>query len=573
MQILIQHISGSKANRTDHFDTDSVSEITFGRDTGSTVAYDATQDDDVSRLHATLRVRQENGIAFLLRDNNSTNGTRVNGRRITDEVQLAPEDKVELGLGGPTFIFDVQPRPPSMMAKTRVIGSTSISDTRVITSAPPPTAARTPAASTVASARPGIGRDTVMGLLQQERQATSRLWMIITALIVAVIGAGGGALYWRMTQDKQQTATELAAANNRTAQLMQTQQAQKDTQDLLQQKVGVTPNEIVRDYAMSTVKINVHWRLYDKVTGKPAFQKVVTRKDVRYRAYVRMPDQKLVPWLTTDGEGGTNSEMQVTGTGSGFLVNEDGFIITNKHVAAGWLVHYVETSDMSFIIYDLGKKEGFFYPNVNEMMPEDRLQIQNWIPSDSVYMFDSRFPYRLDSSTEGRNDLLEVQFPGGSRPISARLIRTSAEADIALVKIDMPKKLPKVQIAPGVDPPAVGGAITVLGYPCTCMETVRLMTTNEAGDVRQLRDTIPEPTVVAGTIARLSDPIMQKPGEVLLGSGGDLYVLNAAADHGNSGGPVFDSTGNVIAVLTYGSASRETTTFAVPIKYATELLE
>ena len=573
MQILIQHVSGSKANRTDHFDTDAVSEITFGRDAGSTVVYDAIQDDDVSRLHATLRVRQENGIAFLLRDNNSTNGTRVNGRRITEEIQLAPEDKVELGLGGPTFIFDVQPRPPSLMAKTRAIGAATTSNTRVITSAPPPTASHTQVASTIASGKPGVGRETVMGMLQQERQATSRLWVLITAIIVVVIGAGGGALYWRMTQDKQQTETALAAANNRTAQLMQTQQAQKDRQDLLQQKVGVTPNEIVSDYGESTVKISVHWRLYDKVTGKPAFQKVVTRNQVRYRAYVRLPEQKLVPWLTTEGEGGTNSEMQVTGTGSGFLVSEDGFIITNKHVAAGWLVHYVETNDMSFIIFDLGKKEGFFYQTVGEMMPADRSQIANWIPSDSVYMFDSKIPSRLDSSTEGRNDLLEVQFPGGSRPINARLIRTSAEADIALVKIDMPKKLPKVQIAAGENPPAVGGAITVLGYPCACMETVRFMTTNEAGDVRQLRETIPEPTVAAGTIARLSDPIVQKSGQVLIGSGGDLYVLNAAADHGNSGGPVFDSTGNVIAVLTYGHPSRETTTFAVPIKYARELLE
>jgi serine protease Do len=91
--------------------------------------------------------------------------------------------------------------------------------------------------------------------------------------------------------------------------------------------------------------------------------------------------------------------------------------------------------------------------------------------------------------------------------------------------------------------------------------------------MRRHVEPIPETAVIRGTITRLSDPIMErKPGETLFGGLGDVYVLNAAADHGTSGGPVFDSTGKVIGVLTYGTA-RETTTLAVPVKYARALLE
>jgi serine protease Do len=575
MQILIQHTSGSKANRVDHIDVDSVSEITFGRDPGATIQYDLVQDDDVSRVHAKLRVRKENGPTFLLVDNNSTNGTRVNGHRITAETQLFPEDKVELGSGGPSFIFDLQPRPASLIARTRVINNPTLdARTRMAHGAtaaamPPTTAA---VAGTTMGARRGIGTQTVMGLLQNERRITSRRWAYVSLAILVLMGLAGGGLYWRMLQDKQQVAARLEETNRRAARLAEDARVQKDMAAQLKQKVGVTPEEIVGDYARSTVQINFHWRLYDKVTGKPVFQKVYTREGRKYLAYIRMRDQELVPWLTTDSDAGKNSQMDASGFGSGFVVSDDGFIITNKHVAAGWQVHYADTSNLSFVIVSPGQKpEWTYYQSIVQAFPQDRNRIQNWIPSDAAALFDANVPVAVgNSSTEGRDDLLEVQFPRG-RAITARLVRTSDEVDIALIKIDSPTKLVPVPIADDT-PPAMGGAVTVLGYPCTCVDTVRYMTTNEAGDFRQHAEIVPEPTVTTGTVARLSSPLAQRPGESMLGSEGDVYMLNVAADHGNSGGPVFDGNGKVVAVLTYGT-SRITVSEAVPISYGRTLLK
>jgi hypothetical protein len=48
----------------------------------------------VSRRHASLR---RAGERWLLRDLGSSNGTRVNGIRVTDEVEVRPGDQLNLG--------------------------------------------------------------------------------------------------------------------------------------------------------------------------------------------------------------------------------------------------------------------------------------------------------------------------------------------------------------------------------------------------------------------------------------------------------------------------------------------
>ena len=51
-------------------------------------------DPSVSRRHARLR---RDGARWLLRDLGSRNGTRVNGMRVTDEVEVRPGDQLSLG--------------------------------------------------------------------------------------------------------------------------------------------------------------------------------------------------------------------------------------------------------------------------------------------------------------------------------------------------------------------------------------------------------------------------------------------------------------------------------------------
>src|SRR5271155_3834678 len=134
-RIVIRHLSGSKTNQIEQFDLDGLTKITLGRDPASKIVYDLQRDDAVSRRHAVIRIKNERELYFRIADLNSSNGTLLNGERIGGEVELLPDDVIELGAGGPKFAFDVQPRPSYLPARTRSMGAISALDaaaTRVV---------------------------------------------------------------------------------------------------------------------------------------------------------------------------------------------------------------------------------------------------------------------------------------------------------------------------------------------------------------------------------------------------------------------------------------------------------
>ena len=55
-------------------------------------------EDCVSRSHAEL---SRDGERWFLRDLGSSNGTRVNGLRVSEEIEVRPGDR--LSLGGATY--------------------------------------------------------------------------------------------------------------------------------------------------------------------------------------------------------------------------------------------------------------------------------------------------------------------------------------------------------------------------------------------------------------------------------------------------------------------------------------
>jgi len=65
--------------------------VTIGRSPGSDIVI---ADDYISSAHARI---VPSGERIVLEDLGSTNGTVVNGRRITSPVTLAPGDEIDLG--------------------------------------------------------------------------------------------------------------------------------------------------------------------------------------------------------------------------------------------------------------------------------------------------------------------------------------------------------------------------------------------------------------------------------------------------------------------------------------------
>lgn len=74
-------------------------ECTIGRDPGCRVV---VRRNDVSRTHA--RIFREGG-RYMLADLDSSNGTYVNGRRITAPQQLQSDDQISVGTGAPVLRF------------------------------------------------------------------------------------------------------------------------------------------------------------------------------------------------------------------------------------------------------------------------------------------------------------------------------------------------------------------------------------------------------------------------------------------------------------------------------------
>ncbi len=582
-RIVIRHLSGSKINQIDQFDLAGLQEITLGRDPKSTVAYDVQRDDAVSRRHAVIRIKNDKELYFRIADLNSSNGTMLNGERIGGEVELLPEDVIELGSGGPKFTFDVQPRPASLPSRTRTMGAVDAAATRIVAAAQagataernvvPETQERgaaTTATTSSTSARTPVGKATILRMLTEERRSGRQVWIAALAAVLVLAIIGGGAIWWHgqsvATQLQQQVAAQAARS----------EAIRTEAADALAKSIGLKPADIKR-LGESTVYIHVQWQLYDRGSGRQIFQKMTKVGDDMLPAYVRLEDGRLVRWLTLDSD--RTSYYRAVGsdhTGSGFVINEQGFILTNKHVASSWGSVYEDfhTNNWSRgVVYTIRSDRHETMRNVDGVR-----NLNQWIPDNGGYLFEAARPNPISNDERdfyGRNDVLTVQFPGTREEINATLLRASGEADVAEIKVDSTQSLSKLELADD-NTVQIGQKIILLGYPGVSQETYGVQQSNEGGRLRDKVVYIPEPTVTEGVVAKLptkTDRQDQSNGMTMIGSTGDTYQLDIFAGPGHSGGPVIDSTGKVIAIMSMRRISAEHVSFAVPVSYVRELLQ
>ena len=556
-RIVVRHLSGSKANQIEQFSAEDLTELVIGRDRSATIVFDAPGDDLVSRRHAAIRRRPGDAVAYEIADLGSSNGTFVNGVRIAAETELQPGDTIELGRGGPRVSFDLDPRP---LARTRVVQAAAMPATRVVNTAAetaPPTAAKQ-----------AVGRETVARMLTDQRRSTNRVWLYSAAAAVLLVALIGGGLYWNGRQGEADIARQIAGAQQRSDQNLQQSLA----------KMGLSPSQIAAKYTSATVQIRMQWRLYDKQTGRPVFQKTLPYEGKLLPAYVKSGEKAVVRWLTLDDENSTNRPIGITGdwssTGSGFIVNPQGYILTNKHVAAPWELPYHR--DEIGVAYLLN-------PNTNQYQlvrfnPNPFLKA--WVPSEGGYLFDGRAPKPIgEASFDGRAETLTVRFPNKTTSLPAHLLRSANNADVALIKVDSVQTLDTVKLAASDDTINVGDRVVVLGYPSNDNRIIVERTNVENHLQSTTVAEIPSPTLTEGIIARMAGGIEKaSDGTIRHTTMGDIIEMTInASGHGNSGGPVFDSSGRVIGLFTYGLQVGDSDTAnesgAVPIKYGRQLIE
>ena len=115
----------------------------------------------------------------------------------------------------------------------------------------------------------------------------------------------------------------------------------------------------------------------------------------------------------------------------------------------------------------------------------------------------------------------------------------------------------------------------MLGYPGVSEKTYIVMETRENGRSSRRQELVPEPTVTEGIISRLGSAVRKEGQATVVGTIEDAFQLSVnATGAGNSGGPVFNTKGQVIGLFTYGrNYGGASVSFAVPISHGRALLQ
>ncbi len=566
-RIVLRHTNLGRENQVQEFPLSHFKQITIGRDPTCEIRYDADRDDLVSRQHARININKTDPPEIEITDLNSRNGTYVNKRRIASPTRLSPGDLVQFGAAGPEFQFNIDPPPAGTMRPTRMADlNPNIPPTRM-----PPTREEPSGPSPMGA---GVGRNTVETMLAQSRKRTGG-WIVVAAVCVVILIAGAA----------------LVIPKTRALIL-----GQSGAASLVAGSTSLSPKDIAANSTDSVVYIEVGWKLIDTESGHQISQVYTPNEytDAKGKMRVHSPQagkislpvfvvvgDQIEPMLTTNTEAGSHA-IGGRHSGSGFVVSSDGFILTNRHVAATWNTSYHWLPDDHYgLLIQLGVD-----PATNKFVKRGEAPLpapqfpDRWVPLKAKFLLDGPFnadslrdlPNRITGKNlEGRNDYLDVTFAKNRLRVPGRLTRVSDTADVAMVKVDLPQSVRKVELNDNYDRIRPGDPAIVMGYPGVSPAVYGIVTSRDPFNEGQSAHIIPDPSISVGNIARvIRGQGAPSVNEAIESPMGDTYQLTInSTGPGNSGGPVLDDQGRAVGIFFAGNG---VVTFAVPIRYGTELM-
>lgn len=315
MKAQFKFLSGA---RTGQVETVAKAYIGLGRHPLSDVRFDSERDLDVSVRHASILRR---GDDYVVQDLGSKNGTFVNGKRIAGDTVLSSGDVVGFGANGPAVEFRVVATAGDPLLSTADGSLPRASQPRGMVEAVPrpgPVASRQQRSSTAVR-------------FAHEVAKLRRTTKLLLGLLVLTV-AGFGGLQWKGARDR---AAELAELRARADSL--TQEYQRVASELQSQVIGLrdalsqsqADAERVRQQLAAGGDAETVARLRATLAAQEQRQRALLgAAAVDYRAISRANQDAIVLILVE-----FSSREVVSGTG--FAIDSQGTIVTNRHVLAG----------------------------------------------------------------------------------------------------------------------------------------------------------------------------------------------------------------------------------------------
>ncbi|MBC7849511.1 MAG: trypsin-like peptidase domain-containing protein [Chitinophagaceae bacterium] len=248
---------------------------------------------------------------------------------------------------------------------------------------------------------------------------------------------------------------------------------------------------------------------------------------------------------------------KVTARGSGFIISSSGFVLTNCHVVDEddayinrrfilSAFNYVTETNISSLEQEWQVK---FTDQQRSLLNRTFANVYSRIIPIEIEKIEKKIYVVLTSdNVAGRQSVLELP------AVILKKGRSMPGKDVAILKINSAFDLPAINLASD-NKVSVGEEVFVYGYPNPVANNEYL--SNES---------VLEPTLTRGIISAWKKTV----------NGWPVLQMDAGINHGNSGGPVCNSKGEVVGITTFGSLDDNSRglapglNFAIPVEVVQE---
>jgi len=495
--------------------------IRLGRGRECEVQPVETSDTIVSRVHAELTVGAGGGL--VVRDADSTNGTFLNGERITKPMPVRLGDKIMLGTGGPVLLVEGMGTAPQKIVPRPVVA---------------------------AGGRGGVGQKTVMGLIshalakaKEERKKGGRgstafmkavaegkkvRWLTtLVFLLVMLLGGGVYGVYWLLSRQVEHTEEALRTAGDSAR-----AESERLRRELAEARAAAAPAaqvDLLRtqlEAAQSrTTALQAALDRAQQALGQQLALGEARREEAQ-RDLQRMRDQLAAAERRAPSQGLIDSLRRAVAAAESQTASLDAKMRAIRGTDFAGLAQQNQGAVGLITVALSGNR----YDGTGFVISTDGYMLTNWhVVADTAH-------------TEP--DTVWVTMADQSLGRYADVVATSRERDVALIKIRGYQGSHLTAIDWTGTKARQGEPAALIGYPAG------------SGFARD-RASVVRTSMTAGILSRVTP---------------DLIQFDGMTTGGSSGSPVFNADGDVISVHRAGLRQGPGFALSVPVKYAILLM-